>query len=115
MSLHAYGVETPSVVRKPIPDRHNDDLTACPECGRPVGDPTTLKIVAPDVVDDVQVRTFITRAYNCDAHSYPLVLPVPVGQGAPSLGDDWTTVRIRYADTGVRHVAVPKTEVHDGE
>ncbi|QCC44838.1 hypothetical protein [Halobacterium salinarum] len=40
MSLEAYGVETPDVVREPVEDRHDADLRACPECGLPVGEPT---------------------------------------------------------------------------
>jgi hypothetical protein len=111
LSLEAYGVESPDIVREPVEDRQNPDLKACPECGQPVGEPTTLKISSPDVVDDIQVSTLVTRAYRCTLHAYDVLLPVHVGRGAPSLGDAWTTVRVRYVDDRVRRVAVPKTEV----
>ena len=111
MSLDRYGVESPDVVRAPVDDRHNRNLKACPECGQPVGEPTTLRISAPDVVDDVEIDTLITRAYRCRRHAYDVVLPEHVGQGAPSHGPEWTTVRVRFADQRIRRVAVPKSQV----
>lgn len=113
MSLEAFGVETPDVVREPATDRHDSDLTACPECGHPVGDPTTLKISGPDVLNGVLDGVLVTRAYKCERHAYDVVLPVRVGEDAPRLGGSWTTVRVRFAGGRVRHVAVPKTEVSD--
>ena len=113
MSLERYGVSTPDVVRAPVDDRHNRELTACPECGTVVGEPTTRKLAAPDVVDDVQIDTLVTRAYTCERHAYDVVLPVPVGRGAPGLGPRWTTVRVRFADQRIRRVAVPKSQVTD--
>ncbi|WP_232687937.1 hypothetical protein [Halobacterium zhouii] len=111
MSLEAYGVETPDVVREPADDRHDTDLKACPECGTVVGEPNTLKLDAPDVVDDVEIDTLVTRARKCDRHAYDVLLPVRVRRGAPSLGRSWTTVRVRLADQRVRPVAVPKSQV----
>jgi hypothetical protein len=111
VSLKAYGVETPDVVREPVEDHHDAELVACPECGQPVGEPTTRKVSWPDIVDDVHPSPFITRAYRCTRHAYDVLLPVRVADGAPSLGDDWTTVRVQYADERIRHVAVPKTVV----
>ncbi|WP_232702217.1 hypothetical protein [Halobacterium wangiae] len=107
MSLDRFGVESPDVVRAPVQDRHDKDLKACPECGQPVGEPTTLKISGPVVVDDVQIDALITRAYRCRSHAYDVVLPQRVGKGAPGYGDEWTTVRVQFADERVRHVAVP--------
>lgn len=111
MSLESFGVEAPDVVRAPVQDRHDDKIRACPECGRPVGDPTTVRIAGPDVVDDVEIGTLATRAYTCDGHAYDVVLPVTVGRDAQGLGPNWTSIRIRYADDRIRRVAIPKTEV----
>jgi hypothetical protein len=111
LSLDDYGVETPAVIRAPARDRHHSQLRACPECGQPVGEPTTLPVAAPDIVEDVNVAQFVTRAYRCNAHAYPVILPVPVAENARQLGDSWTTVRIRFTDQVARPVAVPKSVV----
>jgi hypothetical protein len=109
VSLERYGVTPQDIVRAPVQDRHDDDdLKACPECGHVVGEPTTRKIDGPNVVDDVHLDALITRAYKCQRHGYDVLLPERVAEAAPSHGDEWTTVRVQYADGRVRHVAVPK-------
>jgi len=111
VSLKDFGVRPLPVVREPARDRHDSDLRACPECGEPVGDLSTWRIESPDVVDDVSVGKLVTRGWVCDGHHYDVILPLPVTENAPTLGSSWTTVRLQFSDTRVRHVAVPKREV----
>lgn len=111
MSLKDFGVRPLPVVREPARDRHDSDLRACPECGEPVGELSTWRIESPDVVDDVSVGKLVTRGWVCDGHHYDVILPLSVSKGAPQLGSAWTTVRVQFSDTRVRHVAVPNQEV----
>lgn len=111
MSLDEFGIAPQTILREPVRDRHDRTLKACPECGQPVGDPTTVKISNPDVLDDAELRTAVTRAYTCDAHPYDLVLPVPTDEDASNLGPPWTGVRVRLADERPHHIAIPETEV----
>jgi len=106
-SLRDYGVRPKTIVRQPARDRHDSTIHACAECGLPLGEPSTLRIRGPELVDDISIDTFVTRGWTCDHHGYSIVHPLPTDPAASNLSRDWTAVRIRFADGVTRHVAVP--------